>query len=150
MVAAALVFFMQERASAFARTRRLTVRSKNSASIAIMSEVAFCDFCIASARTSGTFGFALMMGGGKTAAKGFIGLEAVAILDRLRRAVIWSRMVDFHDGGLRVGTAATIIAGAMAERIPMINAYFAYSFLVGAVELSGIYGHCGLDDSGHG
>ncbi len=123
--AAALVFFMQ---AGFAFLGAGLIRSKNTVNYMTKS---FLDFCIASLGFW-AFGFALMMGGG--AASGFIGLEGFFL-------------VDFDDSGLVswffqmvfAGTAATIIAGAVAERTK-INAYFAYSFLVGAVVYP-IYGH---------
>ena len=123
--AAALVFFMQ---AGFAFLGAGLIRSKNTVNYMTKS---FLDFCIASLGFW-AFGFALMMGGG--AASGIIGLEGFFL-------------VDFDDSGLVswffqmvfAGTAATIIAGAVAERTK-INAYFAYSFLVGAVVYP-IYGH---------
>ena len=123
--AAALVFFMQ---AGFAFLGAGLIRSKNTVNYMTKS---FLDFCIASLGFW-AFGFALMMGGG--AASGIIGLEGFFL-------------VDFDDGGLVswffqmvfAGTAATIIAGAVAERTK-INAYFAYSFIVGAVVYP-IYGH---------
>ena len=123
--AAALVFFMQ---AGFAFLGAGLIRSKNTVNYMTKS---FLDFCIASLGFW-AFGFALMMGGG--AASGFIGLEGFFL-------------VDFDDSGLVswffqmvfAGTAATIIAGAVAERTK-INAYFAYSFIVGAVVYP-IYGH---------
>ena len=132
VVAAALVFFMQ---AGFAFLGAGLIRSKNTINYMTKS---FLDFCIASLGFW-AFGFALMMGGG--AAAGFIGLEGFFL-------------VDFEDGDLVgwffqmvfAGTAATIIAGAMAERTK-INAYFAYSFLVGAVVYP-IYGHWAWSESG--
>jgi len=132
VVAAALVFFMQ---AGFAFLGAGLIRSKNTINYMTKS---FLDFCIASLGFW-AFGFALMMGGG--AAAGFIGLEGFFL-------------ADFEDGDLVgwffqmvfAGTAATIIAGAMAERTK-INAYFAYSFLVGAVVYP-IYGHWAWSESG--
>ena len=130
--AAALVFFMQ---AGFAFLGAGLIRSKNTVNYMTKS---FLDFCIA---TIGfwAFGFALMMGGG--AATGIIGLEGFFLL-------------DFDDGELVgwffqmvfAGTAATIIAGAMAERTK-INAYLAYSFIVGAL-IYPIYGHWVWSDDG--
>ncbi len=130
--AAALVFFMQ---AGFAFLGAGLIRSKNTVNYMTKS---FLDFCIASLGFW-AFGFALMMGGG--AASGFIGLEGFFL-------------VDFDDSGLVswffqmvfAGTAATIIAGAVAERTK-INAYFAYSFIVGAVVYP-IYGHWAWSDDG--
>ncbi len=130
--AAALVFFMQ---AGFAFLGAGLIRSKNTVNYMTKS---FLDFCIASLGFW-AFGFALMMGGG--AASGIIGLEGFFL-------------VDFDDSGLVswffqmvfAGTAATIIAGAVAERTK-INAYFAYSFIVGAVVYP-IYGHWAWSDDG--
>lgn len=132
VVAAALVFFMQ---AGFAFLGAGLIRSKNTINYMTKS---FLDFCIASLGFW-AFGFALMMGGGAMA--GIIGLEGFFL-------------ADFDDGELVgwffqmvfAGTAATIIAGAMAERTK-INAYFAYSFLVGAVVYP-IYGHWAWSDNG--
>ena len=123
--AAALVFFMQ---AGFAFLGAGLIRSKNTVNYMTKS---FLDFCIASL-AFWAFGYALMFGGG--AASSFIGLDGFFL-------------ADFADGDLVAwffqmvfaGTAATIIAGAMAERT-RINAYFAYSFIVGAL-IYPIYGH---------
>ena len=130
--AAALVFFMQ---AGFAFLGAGLIRAKNTVNYMTKS---FLDFCIASLGFW-AFGYALMFGGG--AAAGFIGLEHFFLL-------------NFEDGDLVAwffqmvfaGTAATIIAGAMAERTK-INAYFAYSFIVGAI-IYPIYGHWAWSDFG--
>ena len=124
-VAAALVFFMQ---AGFAFLGAGLIRSKNTVNYMTKS---FLDFCIASLGFW-AFGFALMMGGG--AASGIIGLEGFFLADFSD-----SQLVGWFFQMVFAGTAATIIAGAMAERTK-INAYFAYSFLVGAVVYP-IYGH---------
>ena len=81
-----------------------------------------------------------MMGGG--AASGIIGLEGFFLIDfednRLGGVVV--------PDGVRGGRRATIIAGAVAERTK-INAYFAYSFIVGALVYP-IYGHWAWSDEG--
>ena len=128
--AAALVFFMQ---AGFAFLGAGLIRAKNTVNYMTKS---FLDFCIASLGFW-AFGYALMFGGG--AAAGFIGLEGFFL-------------ANFNDGDLVgwffqmvfAGTAATIIAGAMAERTK-INAYFAYSFIVGAL-IYPIYGHWAWSD----
>ncbi|MYE54479.1 MAG: ammonium transporter [Chloroflexi bacterium] len=130
--AAALVFFMQ---AGFAFLGAGLIRAKNTVNYMTKS---FLDFCIASLGFW-AFGYALMFGGG--AAAGFIGLEGFFL-------------ANFNDGDLVgwffqmvfAGTAATIIAGAMAERTK-INAYFAYSFIVGAL-IYPIYGHWAWSDYG--
>ena len=124
-VAAALVFFMQ---AGFAFLGAGLIRSKNTVNYMTKS---FLDFCIASLGFW-AFGFALMMGGG--AASGIIGLEGFFLADFSD-----SQLVGWFFQMVFAGTAATIIAGAMAERTK-INAYFAYSFIVGAVVYP-IYGH---------
>ena len=125
VVAAALVFFMQ---AGFAFLGAGLIRSKNTVNYMTKS---FLDFCIASIGFW-AFGFALMMGGG--AASGIIGSEGFFLVDFAdTKLVSWLFQMVF------AGTAATIIAGAMAERT-RINAYFAYSFMVGAVVYP-IYGH---------
>ena len=130
--AAALVFFMQ---AGFAFLGAGLIRAKNTVNYMTKS---FLDFCIASIGFW-AFGYALMFGGG--ALRGVIGLEGFIL-------------ANFSDGDLVgwffqmvfAGTAATIIAGAMAERTK-INAYFAYSFIVGAL-IYPIYGHWAWSDYG--
>jgi Amt family ammonium transporter len=125
IVAAALVFFMQ---AGFAFLGAGLIRSKNTVNYMTKS---FLDFCIASLGFW-AFGYALMMGGGGAA--GIIGSEGFFLADfKDADLVSWLFQMVF------AGTAATIIAGAMAERTN-INAYFAYSFIVGAVVYP-IYGH---------
>ena len=132
VVAAALVFFMQ---AGFAFLGAGLIRSKNTVNYMTKS---FLDFCIASIGFW-AFGFALMMGGG--AASGIIGSEGFFLVDFAdTKLVSWLFQMVF------AGTAATIIAGAMAERT-RINAYFAYSFMVGAVVYP-IYGHWAWSDEG--
>ncbi len=132
VVAAALVFFMQ---AGFAFLGAGLIRSKNTINYMTKS---FLDFCIASLGFW-AFGFALMMGGG--AASGIIGLEGFFLVGFEDTELVgWLFQMVF------AGTAATIIAGAMAERTK-INAYFAYSFMVGAVVYP-IYGHWAWSDAG--
>ena len=132
VVAAALVFFMQ---AGFAFLGAGLIRSKNTVNYMTKS---FLDFCIASLGFW-AFGFALMMGGG--AASGIIGSEGFFLIDfKDTELVGWLFQMVF------AGTAATIIAGAMAERT-RINAYFAYSFIVGALVYP-IYGHWAWSDEG--
>ena len=132
VVAAALVFFMQ---AGFAFLGAGLIRSKNTVNYMTKS---FLDFCIASLGFW-AFGFALMMGGG--AASGIIGSEGFFLIDfKDSELVGWLFQMVF------AGTAATIIAGAMAERT-RINAYFAYSFIVGALVYP-IYGHWAWSSDG--
>ena len=136
VIAAALVFFMQ---AGFAFLGAGLIRSKNTINYMTKS---FLDFCIASLGFW-AFGFALMMGGG--AASGFIGLEGFFLM-KDGEPFADSDLVSWFFQMVFAGTAATIIAGAMAERT-RVNAYFAYSFLVGAVVYP-IYGHWAWSDDG--
>lgn len=132
VVAATLVFFMQ---AGFAFLGAGMIRSKNTVNYMTKS---FLDFCIASLGFW-AFGYALMMGGGQ--ASGIIGLEGFFLIDfEDTELVSWLFQMVF------AGTAATIIAGAVAERTK-INAYFAYSFIVGAL-IYPIYGHWAWSDEG--
>lgn len=130
--AAALVFFMQ---AGFAFLGAGLIRSKNTVNYMTKS---FLDFCIASLGFW-AFGFALMFGGG--AAAGFVGLDGFFLT-----GFDDSQLVTWFFQMVFAGTAATIIAGAMAERTN-INAYFAYSFIVGAL-IYPIYGHWVWSDTG--
>ena len=131
VVAAALVFFMQ---AGFAFLGAGLIRSKNTVNYMTKS---FLDFCIASLGFW-AFGFALMMGG---SASGIIGTTGFFLVDFADTELVgWLFQMVF------AGTAATIIAGAMAERT-RINAYFAYSFIVGAVVYP-IYGHWAWNGDG--
>ena len=136
VIAAALVFFMQ---AGFAFLGAGLIRSKNTINYMTKS---FLDFCIASLGFW-AFGFALMMGGG--ALSGFIGLEGFFLM---KNGEFFSDgdLVSWFFQMVFAGTAATIIAGAMAERT-RVNAYFAYSFIVGAVVYP-IYGHWAWSDDG--
>ena len=128
--AAALVFFMQ---AGFAFLGAGLIRAKNTVNYMTKS---FLDFCIASLGFW-AFGYALMFGGG--AAAGIIGLEGFFLANFADGDLVgWFFQMVF------AGTAATIIAGAMAERTK-INAYFAYSFIVGAL-IYPIYGHWAWSD----
>ncbi len=130
--AAALVFFMQ---AGFAFLGAGLIRAKNTVNYMTKS---FLDFCIASLGFW-AFGYALMFGGG--AAAGIIGLEGFFLANFADGDLVnWFFQMVF------AGTAATIIAGAMAERTK-INAYFAYSFIVGAL-IYPIYGHWAWSDFG--
>ena len=130
--AAALVFFMQ---AGFAFLGAGLIRAKNTVNYMTKS---FLDFCIASLGFW-AFGYALMFGGG--AAAGIIGLEGFFLAN-----FDYGDLVGWFFQMVFAGTAATIIAGAMAERTK-INAYFAYSFIVGAL-IYPIYGHWAWSDHG--
>ncbi|MBI3953727.1 MAG: ammonium transporter [Chloroflexi bacterium] len=135
-----LVWFMQY---GFALLGAGLIRVKNTVNYLTKS---FLDFCMGSL-AFWAFGFAFMFGGsgavigsamanGLEAGNPFIGSSGFfltgAAYDVTTIAYWWFQMVF-------AATAATIVAGAMAERTK-INAYLAYSFLVTAL-IYPIYGH---------
>lgn len=134
LVAAALVFFMQ---AGFALLATGLTRAKNAVNILTKS---YMDFCIG-ALAFWAFGFALLMGGsglapGLETGSALVGLSGFFLsgqADDVRTMVLWIFHMVF------AATAATIVAGAMAERT-RLPAYLAYSFLVSAVVYP-IYGH---------
>ena len=121
VVAAALVFFMQ---AGFAFLGAGLIRSKNTTNYLTKS---FMDFAIASLGFW-AFGFAFMMG---SSAGGLIGLSGWFLTG--------GEYVDWIFQMVFAATAATIVAGAMAERTKL-QAYLAYSFIVSAL-IYPIYGH---------
>ena len=121
VVAAALVFFMQ---AGFAFLGAGLIRSKNTTNYLTKS---FMDFAIASLGFW-AFGFAFMLG---DTASGFIGLTGWFLTSG--DYVGWIFQMVF------AATAATIVAGAMAERTKL-QTYLAYSFIVSAL-IYPIYGH---------
>ena len=134
LLSAFLVFFMQP---GFAFLGAGLIRSKSTVNYMTKS---FLDFCIA-ALSFWAFGFALMFGGSAAATGladgnsiiGFSGFFLSGKAEADDTAMLWIFQMVF------AGTAATIIAGAVAERT-RINAYLAYSFIVGAL-IYPIYGH---------
>ncbi len=126
MVAAFLVFFMQ---AGFAFLGAGLIRSKSTVNYMTKS---FMDFAIASL-SFWAFGFAIMMG---TSAAGIAGTNNFFLVDG---ANDWQVYVDWMFQMVFAGTAATIVAGAVAERTKT-QAYFAYSFLIGAI-IYPLYGH---------
>ena len=100
------------------------IRSKNTTNYLTKS---FMDFAIASLGFW-AFGFAFMMG---SSAGGFIGLSGWFLTG--------GEYVDWIFQMVFAATAATIVAGAMAERTKL-QAYLAYSFIVSAL-IYPIYGH---------
>ena len=125
MIGAFLVFFMQ---AGFAFLGAGLIRSKNTTNYLTKS---FMDFAISSL-SFWAFGFALMWG---TSAMGIIGTTNFFLLD----AADGQTYVDWVFQMVFAGTAATIVAGAMAERTKT-QTYLAYSFLIGAV-IYPLYGH---------
>ncbi len=134
LVAAFLVFFMQ---AGFAFLGAGLIRSKSTVNYMTKS---FLDFCI-TALSFWAFGFALMWGGSAAAAGlsdgnsiiGYSGFFLSGDAETDKTALYWIFQMVF------AGTAATIVAGAIAERT-RIHAYLAYSFIVGAL-IYPIYGH---------
>ena len=126
MVAAFLVFFMQ---AGFAFLGAGLIRAKSTVNYMTKS---FMDFAIASL-SFWAFGFAIMMG---TSAAGIAGTDNFFLLSG---GDDWQVYVDWMFQMVFAGTAATIVAGAVAERTKT-QAYFAYSFLIGAI-IYPLYGH---------
>ncbi len=121
VVAAALVFFMQ---AGFAFLGAGLIRSKNTTNYLTKS---FMDFGIASLGFW-AFGFAFMTG---STAGQFIGVTNFFLIE--------GNYVDWIFQMVFAATAATIVAGAMAERTKL-QTYLAYSFIVSAL-IYPIYGH---------
>ena len=126
MVAAFLVFFMQ---AGFAFLGAGLIRSKSTVNYMTKS---FMDFAIASL-SFWAFGFAIMMG---SSVAGIAGTDNFFLLSG---GSDWQVYVDWMFQMVFAGTAATIVAGAVAERTKT-QAYFAYSFLIGAI-IYPLYGH---------
>jgi Amt family ammonium transporter len=125
MFGAFLVFFMQ---AGFAFLGAGLIRSKNTTNYLTKS---FMDFAIASL-SFWAFGFALMWG---TSVMGIAGTTNFFLTD----AGGGQTYVDWVFQMVFAGTAATIVAGAMAERT-RTQTYLAYSFLIGAIVYP-LYGH---------
>jgi Amt family ammonium transporter len=120
LVAAVLVFFMQ---AGFGMVEAGLVRTKNSANV-LMKNV--LDFCFA-ALGYYAFGYAIMYGGSGA----FVGTEgwflagAKSPVDGVPLDAFWLFQAVF------AGAAATIVAGAVAERMRFVS-YMAYSFIMSA------------------
>ena len=125
MVGAFLVFFMQ---AGFAFLGAGLIRAKNTTNYMTKS---FMDFAIASL-SFWAFGFALMWG---TQVAGIAGSTNFFLTD----GAGGQTYVDWFFQMVFAGTAATIVAGAVAERTKT-QAYLAYSFMIGAV-IYPLYGH---------
>ena len=135
MIAAFLVFFMQ---AGFAFLGAGLIRSRNTTNYMTKS---FMDFAIASL-SFWAFGFAIMFG--LPAAGGLLGLGGVEnSTNRLFFLIAaendWNVYVSWMFQMVFAGTAATIVAGAVAERTKT-QAYLAYSFMIGAI-IYPLYGH---------
>ena len=133
MIAAFLVFFMQ---AGFAFLGAGLIRSKNVTNYMTKS---FMDFAIASL-SFWAFGFAIMMG---SSAAGILGTSNFFLVDA---GDDWSVYVSWMFQMVFAGTAATIVAGAVAERTKT-QAYLAYSFMIGAI-IYPLYGHWAWGDGG--
>ena len=125
MLGAFLVFFMQ---AGFAFLGAGLIRGKNTVNYMTKS---FMDFAMASL-SFWAFGFALMWG---TSALGIAGTTNFFLTD----AAGGQNYVDWVFQMVFAATAATIVAGAVAERTKT-QAYLAYSFMIGAV-IYPLYGH---------
>ncbi|GBC84473.1 Ammonia channel [bacterium HR11] len=134
LIAAFLVFFMQ---AGFAFLGAGLIRSKNTLNYMTKS---FMDFCIGGL-AYWAFGFALMFGGSRltpgleagNAWIGYSGFFLTGAAKEVHTLMLWFFQMVF------AATAATIVAGAVAERMK-IQAYLAYSFLVSGL-IYPIYGH---------
>ena len=125
MLGAFLVFFMQ---AGFAFLGAGLIRSRNTVNYMTKS---FMDFAMASL-SFWAFGFALMWG---TSAAGIVGTTNFFVTD----GADGQTYVDWVFQMVFAGTAATIVAGAVAERTKT-QAYLAYSFIIGAI-IYPLYGH---------
>ena len=138
MIAAFLVFFMQ---AGFAFLGAGLIRSKNVTNYMTKS---FMDFAIASL-SFWAFGFAIMTG---ATVVGIAGSGNVLDDDGNVLGTLFFLARGSDDPSIYVswmfqmvfaGTAATIVAGAVAERTKT-QAYLAYSFMIGAI-IYPLYGH---------
>ena len=120
LLAAFLVFFMQ---AGFGMLEAGLVRSKNAANI-IMKNL--LDFCFA-ALGYFIFGYAIMYGAGNLlfGTSGWLLIGAESAVEGVPLEAVWLFQAVF------AGTAATIVAGAVAERMRFVS-YLAYSFLISA------------------
>ncbi|MDP2729817.1 MAG: ammonium transporter [Dehalococcoidales bacterium] len=134
LISGFLVWFMQ---LGFAFLGGGLIRAKNQTNYWTKS---FMDFCIASLGFW-AFGFALMFGGSKlfsgldagNAIIGYSGFFLSGASYDVSTIMMWFFQMVF------AATAATIVAGAVAERMK-ITAYLGYSFIIGALVYP-IYGH---------
>ncbi len=135
MIAAFLVFFMQ---AGFAFLGAGLIRSKNVTNYMTKS---FMDFAMASI-SFWAFGYAIMFG--LPVAGGLLGLGGVkesssTLFFLAQGGNDWNVYVSWMFQMVFAATAATIVAGAVAERT-RTQAYLAYSFMIGAI-IYPLYGH---------
>ncbi len=119
LLTAFLVFFMQ---AGFAMVENGMVRAKNGVNIMMKN---LMDFCVGSLGFF-VFGYAIMFGGNDP----FIGMRGWFLIDAptsngLPLYAFWMFQAAF------CGTAATIVSGAMAERMKFAS-YLIYSFIISA------------------
>lgn len=134
LICAFLVFFMQ---AGFAFLGAGLIRAKNTLNYLTKS---YMDFS-AAALSFWAFGFALMFGGSKLApgleaGNGWFGYSGFFLAGDsydVSTAMFWLFQMVF------AATAATIVAGAVAERLKF-QAYLLYSFFVTAI-IYPVYGH---------
>jgi len=121
LLAAFLVFFMQ---AGFGMVEAGFIRAKNACNILTKN---FMDYCLASIMFF-LVGYAFMFGEGN----GFIGLSGFAMegigsgADNVNKWAFWLFQAAF------CGAAATIVAGAMAERMKF-QAYLLYTVMISAI-----------------
>jgi Amt family ammonium transporter len=120
LLAAILVFFMQ---AGFAMVEAGLVRAKNAANVLTKN---LLDFCFASLGFF-VFGYAIMFGGDGplVGTSGWFLSGAASAADGVPIEAFFLFQAVF------AGTAATIVSGAVAERMKFV-AYLAYSFLITA------------------
>jgi Amt family ammonium transporter len=120
LLAAILVFFMQ---AGFGMVEAGLIRSKNAANVLMKN---LMDFCFA-ALGFFMFGYAIMYGteGLLVGSDGWFMFGVGESVGTLPTEVFWLFQAVF------AGTAATIVSGAMAERMKFV-AYLTYSFLLTA------------------
>jgi Amt family ammonium transporter len=120
LIAAILVFFMQ---AGFGMVETGLIRSKNAANVLMKN---LMDFCFA-ALGFFMFGYAIMYGteGLLVGSDGWFMFGVDPSVGTLPTEVFWLFQAVF------AGTAATIVSGAMAERMKFV-AYLTYSFLLTA------------------
>jgi Amt family ammonium transporter len=128
LLAAILVFFMQ---AGFGMVEAGLIRSKNAANVLMKN---LMDFCFA-ALGFFLFGYAIMYGSGGAflGTDGWFMFGVESPVEGLPVEVFWLFQAVF------AGTAATIVSGAMAERMRFV-AYLTYSFLLTAF-LYPVVGH---------
>lgn len=120
LMAAVLVFFMQ---AGFGMVEAGLIRSKNAANVLMKN---LMDFCFA-ALGFYIFGYAIMYGttGLLVGTEGWFLYGVESPVQGLPTEMFWLFQAMF------AGTAATIVSGAMAERMRFV-AYLSYSFLITA------------------